>query len=123
VYGREVTIGANAGLRDTSGEPIPAGELVLDLGASGWTYHDVFVLNDRETGSLWYPYPEDGGLRAIVGPLEGRVLKAGRGELSSWEDWSRSSRFALAGAALVAGFAWRRPDTGETRPGRSGSVG
>jgi hypothetical protein len=89
VYGREVRIGADAGLRDTSGEPIPAGGLVLDLGASGWTYHDVFVLYDRETGSLWFPYPEDGGLRAIAGPLENRVLKAQRGTAASWEDWSR----------------------------------
>lgn len=89
MHGREVRIGANAGLRDTSGEPIAAGELVLDLGASGWTYHNVFVLYDRETGSLWYPYPDDGGLRAIAGPLEGRVLKAQRGTSASWADWSR----------------------------------
>jgi hypothetical protein len=89
VYGRDVRIGADAGLRDTSGEPIPAGTLVLDLGASGWTYHNVFVLYDRETGSLWYPYPEDGGLRAIAGPLEGRVLESQRGTSTSWADWVR----------------------------------
>ncbi len=89
MYGREVRIGGDAGLLDTAGEPIPTGELVLDLGASGWTYHDVVVLYDRETGSLWCPYPEDGGLRAIAGPLEGRVLQAQRGELSSWTGWLR----------------------------------
>ncbi len=76
MYGREVRIDSDAGLRDTSGEPIAAGELVLDLGASGWTYHDVFVLSDSAMGSLSYPYPEDRGLRAIAGPLEGRVLKS-----------------------------------------------
>lgn len=90
MYGRKVLIGPEAGLRDTAGAPIPAGELVLDLGASGWTYHDVFVLYDRETGTLWYPYPEDGGLRAIAGPLEGRVLKSRRGTSTSWADWSRA---------------------------------
>lgn len=89
MYGREVRIGANAGVHDALGKPIAAGELVLDVGASGWTYKDVFVLYDRQTASLWYPYPEDGGLRAIAGPLEGRVLKAQRGELSSWTVWSR----------------------------------
>lgn len=89
MYGREVRIGAQADLRDASGESLPAGDLVLDLGASGWTYHDVFVLYDSQTGSIWYPYPEDGGLRAIDGPLEGRVLNVRGGELSSWRDWSR----------------------------------
>jgi hypothetical protein len=28
-------------------------------------------------------------LRAIAGPLEGRVLKSQRGTSTSWEDWSR----------------------------------
>ena len=28
---------------------------VLTFGASGWTWHGVFVLQDYETGSLWFP--------------------------------------------------------------------
>jgi len=88
VFGRELTIEEGDDVRDTAGERIAPGELVLELGASGWTYHAVFVLYDRETGSLWYPYPEDDGLKAIAGPLEGRVLEAQRGELSSWGEWS-----------------------------------
>ena len=32
---------------------------------SGWTYKNTFVLYDRETGSLWYPYRK--GLKGIQG--------------------------------------------------------
>jgi hypothetical protein len=104
VYGREVEVRENDDLRDTTGETIPAGDLVLDLGASGWTYHDVFVLYDGETGSLWYPYPEDGGLRAIAGPLEGRVLTAQRGESSSWREWSQGHPESLVLQPRSRGF-------------------
>lgn len=44
----------------------------LTLAPSGWTYKDTFVLYDKETGSLWYPYPE--GLMAIQGPYFRRRL-------------------------------------------------
>jgi hypothetical protein len=39
----------------------------LTLVPSGWTYDNTFVLYDRETGSLWYPY-EKGlmGIRAFI---------------------------------------------------------
>jgi hypothetical protein len=61
---------------------------VLELGASGWTYRNVFVLYDHQTGSLWYPYPQDAGLRSIAGPLEGHVLNSRSGQLSTWREWS-----------------------------------
>jgi uncharacterized protein DUF3179 len=60
---------------------------VLTLEASGWTYQDVFVLHDRGTGSLWYPYPEIPGLRAIAGPLEGHELPLVEGEQVTWREW------------------------------------
>jgi hypothetical protein len=60
---------------------------VLTLEASGWTYEDVFVLHDQETGSLWYPYPDVPGLRAIAGPLEGRTLPLVEGERTTWSEW------------------------------------
>ena len=60
---------------------------VLTFEASGWTYEDVFVLHDQETGSLWYPYPDVPGLRAIAGPLEGRTLPLVDGERAMWGEW------------------------------------
>ena len=87
VYGREIVIEDDDEVADTAGEPVEAGPLVPELEASGWTYHDVFVLHDRQTGSLWYPYPDDGGLKAINGPLAGRVLETVGGEITTLNAW------------------------------------
>ncbi len=38
---------------------------VLTIVPSGWTYKSTFVLYDRETGTLWYPYKK--GLKGIQG--------------------------------------------------------
>jgi len=65
VYGRS--------LDDDGRDDTP--ERVLTLGASGWTYRNTFVLFDRETDSLWYPF-DDEGLRGISGPLADRLLPA-----------------------------------------------
>lgn len=37
----------------------------LTLAPSGWTYNHTFVLYDKETGTLWYPYAK--GLMGIQG--------------------------------------------------------
>jgi len=51
----------------------------LTLVASGWTYHnghhDTFVLYDKETNSLWFPFAKDDFFVAIAGPLKGKKLK------------------------------------------------
>ena len=64
------------------------GELV-GLGTSGYLYEDAFVLYDRGTDSLWYP--QDDGLKAITGPLCGRVLAIApeKAERVSWGEWLR----------------------------------
>lgn len=87
MYGRVIMIAEDDEVVDTTGQPVEAGPLVLELQASGWTYRSVFVLWDRQTGSLWYPYPDDGGLKAIAGPLAGRVLKTVGGEITTWDAW------------------------------------
>ena len=50
----------------------------LTLVASGWTYHngshDTFVLYDRETGTLWFPFSKDNFFVGIHGPLRDRKL-------------------------------------------------
>lgn len=51
----------------------------LTLVASGWTYqqnqYEAFVLYDRETGTLWYPFDGDGFFTAVQGPLVKKELK------------------------------------------------
>lgn len=51
----------------------------LTLVASGWTYHnghhDTFVLYDKETNSLWFPFAKDDFFVAVSGPLKGEKLK------------------------------------------------
>jgi len=39
---------------------------------SGWTYDKTFVLYDRETSNLWYPYGK--GLMSIQGKYSKRWL-------------------------------------------------
>lgn len=59
--------------------------MTLILAPSGWTYEDTFVLYDRETGSLWYPYEE--GLRGIQGRFFGESLPAVHSEDTRWGEW------------------------------------
>ena len=63
----------------------------LTLAASGWTYDNTFVLWDRETGTLWYPFNRDGqrGLTGIAGPLQDRFLPELASTRASWKDWHR----------------------------------
>jgi hypothetical protein len=44
----------------------------LTIAPAGWTYKDTFVLYDRETGTLWYPYRK--GLKGIQGKYFERWL-------------------------------------------------
>jgi hypothetical protein len=45
---------------------------ILTIVPSGWTYKDTFVLYDRETETLWYPYRK--GLKGIQGKYFNRWL-------------------------------------------------
>ncbi len=57
----------------------------LTIVPSGWTYENTFVLYDRETGSLWYPY--ENGLMGIQGKYFKRWLPKIESEDLRWKDW------------------------------------
>jgi hypothetical protein len=58
---------------------------ILTFAPSGWTYENTFVLYDKETGSLWYPFEK--GLMSIQGKLFNRRLPKIPFEDTSWRDW------------------------------------
>ena len=58
---------------------------ILTLVPSGWTYESTFVLYDKETGSLWYPY--DDGLMSIQGIYFKRWLPKLASENTRWQNW------------------------------------
>jgi len=66
----------------------------LTLAPSGWTYHEtngagvsLFVLYDKETGTLWYPF-DDKGMRGIAGPLQDVLLtEIQKMSPTSFENW------------------------------------
>jgi len=60
---------------------------VLTLVPSGWTYDNTFVLYDRETGTLWYPYRK--GLMGIQGMYFKRWLDEIPSEDTVWEKWKK----------------------------------
>lgn len=66
--------------RELDGKP-------LTLAASGWTYNRTFVLYDKETETLWYPFPDTNGLTAIAGPLEGKFLPTLPSTRASFREW------------------------------------
>jgi hypothetical protein len=57
----------------------------LTLAPSGWTYKRTFVLYDRETETLWYPY--DQGLKGIQGKYFQRWLPVVESADTRWEAW------------------------------------
>ena len=57
----------------------------LTLAPSGWTYDFTFVLYDKETGSLWYPYKK--GLMGIQGIHFQRWLPILPSEDTRWQRW------------------------------------
>jgi hypothetical protein len=57
----------------------------LTLVPSGWTYQRTFVLYDRETGSLWYPFKD--GLKGIQGVYFERWLPKIASDDTRWRDW------------------------------------
>jgi hypothetical protein len=59
----------------------------LTLVASGWTYDYTFVLFDRETGTLWYPYAD--GLMGIQGKYFKKWLKKIPSKDATWKQWHK----------------------------------
>jgi len=66
---------------------------IINIHPSGWTYDagegkgkSLFVLRDKETGSLWYPFPGDSGLRGIQGTYKDSLLK--EHQIMSPKNWS-----------------------------------
>ncbi len=59
----------------------------LTIAPSGWTYNNTFVLYDRETGTLWYPYRK--GLKGIQGVYFKRWLHKIESEDTKWKKWHR----------------------------------
>ena len=57
----------------------------LTLVPSGWTYKNTFVLYDRETGTLWYPYKK--GLMGIQGEYFKRWLLEIPSDDTQWRKW------------------------------------
>jgi hypothetical protein len=58
---------------------------ILNLVPSGWTYKNTFVLYDRETGTLWYPYKK--GLMGIQGKYFKRWLPKFPAKDTRWRKW------------------------------------
>ena len=59
----------------------------ITLVPSGWTYQNTFVLYDKETGSLWYPYRN--GLKGIEGVYFKTELPMLDFEDTHWEKWQK----------------------------------
>jgi hypothetical protein len=57
----------------------------LTIVPSGWTYKNTFVLYDRETETLWYPYSK--GLKGIQGTYFNRWLPQLDSDDTSWGKW------------------------------------
>lgn len=57
----------------------------LTLAPAGWTYKDTFVLYDKETGTLWYPYRK--GLMGIQGEYFKRWLLKVKSKDTKWNSW------------------------------------
>ncbi|MBT8374804.1 MAG: DUF3179 domain-containing protein [Deltaproteobacteria bacterium] len=60
---------------------------LLTIAPSGWTYKNTFVLYDRESGTLWYPYKK--GLMGIQGKYFKRWLVKIPSDDTLWNKWKK----------------------------------
>jgi len=60
----------------------------LTLVPSGWTYKSTFVLYDRETSTLWFPYRK--GLMGIQGTYFKQWLPKVKAKDTTWKKWKKS---------------------------------
>jgi len=62
---------------------------IISLMPSGWVYVNTFVLYDKESGSMWYPFHKQAVLRCIAGPLADEVLKETPSVRTTWKKWHK----------------------------------
>jgi len=65
---------------------------ILTFAASGWVWQNIFVLQDLETGSLWFPGLNfNGGLSqfllCVSGELQDMTVPAVDSERTVWKPW------------------------------------
>jgi hypothetical protein len=63
---------------------------ILTMAASGWTWHDKFVLQDLETGSLWWTGVGIEGsdiMLCISGPLQNERTAKLESFRGYWHGW------------------------------------
>jgi uncharacterized protein DUF3179 len=58
---------------------------ILIIAPSGWTYNNTFVLYDKESESLWYPYKK--GLMGIQGKYFKQWLPKLKSKDTQWKKW------------------------------------
>ena len=72
----------------------------LTFGASGWTWYGVFILQDYETGSLWFTGVGVAGnndnMVCVAGPLQDRQLPRLESWRGPWRSWHEGHPRALA---------------------------
>jgi hypothetical protein len=61
---------------------------ILTIVPSGWTYKNTFVLYDKETQTLWYPYEK--GLMGIQGKYFQKWLPIIASQYTKWRKWKKS---------------------------------
>jgi hypothetical protein len=69
----------------------------LTFAASGWTWHSLFVLQDLETGSLWFTgvgLAGNDNMVCVSGPLQDAQLPRVDSRRTTWERWLRSHPFS-----------------------------
>jgi hypothetical protein len=68
---------------------------VTTFGTTGYTYKSTFLLYDRKTDSMWYPY-KPGEMNAMSGPVAGKALPyLGTPERMSLADWRKKHSDSL----------------------------
>jgi hypothetical protein len=64
----------------------------LTFAASGWTWHGVFILQDLDTGSLWFTGVGVAGndnMVCVAGPLQDRQVPRLEALRLAWASWFR----------------------------------
>ncbi len=64
--------------------------MILTIAASGWTWHDKFILQDYETGSLWWTGLGLEGkdlMLCLSGPLQNVALPRVESFRGLWRPW------------------------------------
>jgi len=76
---------------------------VTTFGTTGYTYNRTFLLYDRKTESMWYPY-QAGEINALSGPYRGSVLpylaEPDRMSLAEWRSKHPDSLVLVGGEKI-----------------------